>query len=93
MLLQYIIGHNMCCFNANKRQTTLKGQSKMDNTEKLATQGTQDTGQINVRQLRETGNTRHRTNKRQTTQRNWQQDGEKQIKSQQNIICVRHHYT
>jgi hypothetical protein len=48
---------------------------KKDNPEKLATQSTQDTGQINVReyrrgnekgQSRETGNieyTRHRTNK------------------------------
>ena len=51
----------------------------MDNPEKLATQGTQDTGQINERengQSRETGNieyTRHRANKRKrkwTTQRN-----------------------
>ena len=31
----------------NKRQRIPKGQSKMDNAEKLATQGTQDTGQIN----------------------------------------------
>ena len=48
---------------------------KKDNSEKLATLGTQDTGQLNVReyrrgnekgQSRETGNigkTRHRTNK------------------------------
>ena len=54
------------------------GQSNMDNPEKLATYGTQDTGQINVReygraikkkeQSRETSNigyTRHKTNKRQ----------------------------
>ena len=35
----------------NKRQRIQKGQSKMDNTEKLATQGTQDTGQIHVRKI------------------------------------------
>ena len=52
-----------------------EGVIKKDNPEKLATWGTQDTGQINVkeyprgnkkRQSRETGNiryTRHRTNK------------------------------
>ena len=52
-----------------------EGVMKRDNPEKLATQGTHDTGQINVRkyrrgnakgQSRETGNiryTRHRTNK------------------------------
>ena len=52
-----------------------EGVMKKDNLEKLATLGTQDTGQINVReyrrgnekgQCRETGNigyTRHRTNK------------------------------
>ena len=52
-----------------------EGAIKMDNPEKLATQDTQDTGQINVKeyqrgnkngQSRETGNigyTRHRTNK------------------------------
>jgi hypothetical protein len=51
-----------------------EGVMKKDNPEKLATLGTQDTGQINVRkyrrdytkgQSRETGNigyTRHRTN-------------------------------
>ena len=52
------------------------GQSNMDNPEKLATYGTQDTGKINVReygraikkkeQSRETSNigyTRHKTNK------------------------------
>ena len=36
----------------NKRQRIPKGQSKMDNPEKLATQDTQDTGQINVREYR-----------------------------------------
>ena len=52
-----------------------EGAIKKDNPEKLATQGTQDTGEKNVReyrrgnkkvQSRETGNigyTRHRTNK------------------------------
>ena len=52
-----------------------EGVMKKDNSEKLATLGTQDTGQINVReyrrgnekgQFRETGNigyTRQRTNK------------------------------
>ena len=52
-----------------------EGVMKRDNPEKLATLGTQDTGQINVREYRrdykkgksrETGNigyTRHRTNK------------------------------
>jgi hypothetical protein len=52
-----------------------EGVMQKDNREKLATLGTQDTGQINVReyrrgnetgQSRETGNieyTRHRTNK------------------------------
>ena len=52
-----------------------EGAIKKGNPEKLATQGTQETGQINVReypsdnkkgQSRETGNigyTRHRTNK------------------------------
>ena len=62
-------------FNVNKRQKKLKGRSRMGNPEKLATLGTQDTRQINVReyrikngQSRETGNigyTRHKTNKRQ----------------------------
>ena len=37
----------------NKCQRIPKGQSKMDNPEKLATQGcAQDTGQINVREYR-----------------------------------------
>jgi hypothetical protein len=52
-----------------------EGVMKKDNPEKLATEGTQDTGQIHVKeyrrgnkkgQSRETGNigyTRHRTNK------------------------------
>ena len=56
-----------------------EGAIQKDNSEKLATQGTQDTGQINVREYRrgnkkrqskETGNigyTRHRTNKCQRT--------------------------
>ena len=34
----------------NKRSRILKGQSRMDNPETLATLGTQDTGQINVRE-------------------------------------------
>ena len=37
----------------------------MDNTEKLATYGTQDTGQIKVRECR-------RSNQKWTIQRNWQ---------------------
>ena len=49
----------------NKRQRIPKGQSKIDNPEKLATQGTQDTGQINVREYR-------RGNQKWTIQRNWQ---------------------
>ena len=49
----------------NKRQRIAKGQSTMDNPEKLATQGTQDTGQINVREQR-------RGNQQWTIQRNWQ---------------------
>ena len=36
----------------NKRQRIPKEQSKMENPEKLVTQGTQDTGQINVREYR-----------------------------------------
>ena len=36
----------------NKCQRIPKGQSKKDNPEKLATQGTQDTEQINVREYR-----------------------------------------
>ena len=35
-----------------KRQRTPKGQSTMNNPEKLATYSTQDTGQINVREHR-----------------------------------------
>jgi hypothetical protein len=42
-----------------------KGQSQMDNPEKLATYGTQDTGQINVREYQ-------RGNHKWTIQRNWQ---------------------
>ena len=61
----------------------------MDNPKKLATLGTQDTGQ---KQSKETGNigyTRHRT---KTIQRNWQhwvhktQDKDKQNKKH-NTIC------
>ena len=64
-------------YKTNKRQRISKGQSKMDNPEKLATQGTEDTRQINVREYRrdnqnghsrDTGNigyTRYRTNKHQ----------------------------
>ena len=36
----------------NKCQRIPKGQYKMDNPEKLETQGTQDTGLINVREYR-----------------------------------------
>ena len=39
-------------FNVNKRQKKLKGRSRMGNPEKLATLGTQDTRQINVREYR-----------------------------------------
>ena len=52
----------------------------MDNPEKLTTQGTQDTGQINVREYQ-------RGNQIQTIQRNWQhrvhktQDEDKQNKN------------
>ena len=42
-----------------------QGVMKKDNPEKLATYGTQDTGQINVREYR-------RGNKKETIQRNWQ---------------------
>ena len=49
----------------NKYQRIPKRQSKMDNPEKLAIQGTQDTGQINVREYR-------RGNQKWTIQRNWQ---------------------
>ena len=60
----------------------------MDNTEKLATLGTQDKdkqmlentkGEIKNGQYRETGNIRY-TRRRPTKQKN-------------NAICVRHHYT
>ena len=47
----------------NKRQRIPKGQSKIENPEKLTTQGTQDTGQINVREYR-------RDNQKWTIQRN-----------------------
>ena len=50
---------------ANKRQRIPKGQSKMDTLETLATQGTQDTRQINVREYR-------RDNQKLTIQRHWQ---------------------
>ena len=49
----------------NKRQRIPRRQSKKDNPEKLATQGTQDTGQINVREY--LGD-----NQKRTIQRNWQ---------------------
>ena len=42
-----------------------EGIMKKDNSEKLATLGTQDTGQINVREY-------PRGNKKKTIQRNWQ---------------------
>jgi hypothetical protein len=42
-----------------------EGVMKKDNPEKLATLGTQDTGQINVREYR-------RGNNKKTIQRNWQ---------------------
>ena len=53
----------------NKRERKPKGQSRMDNPEKLATLGTQDTGQrqtqqINVRENRS-------SNQEWTTQRNY----------------------
>ena len=49
----------------NKCQRIPKGQSKIYNPEKLSTQDTQETGQINVREYR-------RDNQKWTTQRNWQ---------------------
>ena len=49
----------------NKRQGIPKGQSKIDNPEKLATQGTQDTRQINAREYQ-------RGNQKQTIPRTWQ---------------------
>ena len=42
------IGHTR--HRTNKRQRKPKGQQRMDNPETLATLGTQDTGQINVRE-------------------------------------------
>ena len=51
----------------------------MDNLEKLATLGTQDTGQTRQKQSRETGNIGY-TRRRQTRQK-------------QNDICVGHHHT
>ena len=65
-----------------------EGVINKDNPEKLATQGTRDTGQINVReyrrgnkqgQSRETGNIRH-TRRRKT-------------KLKHNTTCVGHNYT
>jgi hypothetical protein len=44
---------------------TPKGQSRMENPEKLATLGTQNTGQINVRENR-------RDNQEWKIQKNWQ---------------------
>jgi hypothetical protein len=44
---------------------TPKGQSRMENPEKLATPGTQNTGQINVRENR-------RDNQEWKIQKNWQ---------------------
>ena len=41
---------------SNKRQKKVMGHSKMDNPEKLATQGTQDEGAIKDGQSRETAN-------------------------------------
>ena len=49
----------------NKRQRIPKGQSQMDNPENRTPQGTQDTGQINVREYQ-------RGNHKWTIQRNWQ---------------------
>ena len=49
----------------NKCQRIPNGQSKIDNPEKLATQDTQDTGQINVREYQ-------RGDQKWTIQRNWQ---------------------
>ena len=57
------IGHTR--YRINKRQRKPKGKSEMDNLEKLATLGTQDTGQINVRENR-------RGNQKWTIQRHWQ---------------------
>ena len=54
------IGHR-----TNKRQRKTKGQSRMNNTETLATFDTQDTGQIYVRENR-------RGNQEWTIQRDWQ---------------------
>ena len=49
----------------NKRQRKPKGQTGMENSEKLATLGTQDTWQMNVRKNR-------RGNQEWKIQRNWQ---------------------
>jgi hypothetical protein len=59
----------------------------MDNPEKLATLGTQDTGQINVRENR-------KDNQEWTIQRNWQhwEHKTKTNKRKHNTIYVRHHH-
>jgi hypothetical protein len=61
--------------NWQHRVHKTKGQSNMDNPEKLATYGTQDEGAIKHGQSRDTGNigyTRRRDNQTWTIQRNWQ---------------------
>ena len=61
--------------NWQHRVHKTKGQSNMDNPEKLATYGTQDEGAIKHGQSRDTGNigyTRRRGNQTWTIQRNWQ---------------------
>ena len=62
----YIYIH-ICVLNNRLRKP--KGQSGMDNPEKLATLGTQDTGGI---QSKETGNIGHARHRRKAIQRNWQ---------------------
>jgi hypothetical protein len=49
----------------NKRERIPKGKSQIYHSEKLATEGTQDTGQINFREYQ-------RGNQKYTIQRNWQ---------------------